>query len=91
MNQPNEKLVELVVAASTARDLGAKKVTLVALYQPVSITVMVTHALFVGDALARIKLAGADQVWSCDSVIHPTNRVGLAKTLAQALIDPGAV
>ncbi|MCK5359577.1 MAG: ribose-phosphate pyrophosphokinase-like domain-containing protein, partial [Gammaproteobacteria bacterium] len=32
LNQPNEKLVELALAASTARDLGAGKVTLVAPY-----------------------------------------------------------
>jgi ribose-phosphate pyrophosphokinase len=56
-------------------------------YQPASITVMVTHALFVGDALERIKLAGADEVWSCDSITHPTNRIRLAESLAPALIE----
>ena len=56
-------------------------------YQPASITVMVTHALFVGDALERIELAGADEIWSCDSITHPTNRIGLAESLAAALID----
>jgi ribose-phosphate pyrophosphokinase len=56
-------------------------------YQPASITVMVTHALFVGDALERIELAGADEIWSCDSITHPTNRIRLAESLAQALID----
>jgi len=56
-------------------------------YQPASITVMVTHPLFVGDALERIKLAGADEVWSCDSITHPTNRIRLAESLAAALID----
>ena len=54
-------------------------------YQPASITVMVTHALFVGDALARIKSAGADNIWSCDSVTHSTNRIKLADSLAQAI------
>jgi len=56
-------------------------------YQPASITVMVTHALFVGDALERIKIAGADDIWSCDSITHPTNRIRLAESLAAALID----
>jgi ribose-phosphate pyrophosphokinase len=55
-------------------------------YQPASITVMVTHALFVGDALERIVDAGADDIWSCDSITHPTNQIGLAEPLAQALI-----
>ena len=54
-------------------------------YQPASITVMVTHALFVGDALERIRLAGAHEIWSCDSVTHPTNRIGLAESLAQVI------
>jgi len=56
-------------------------------YQPASITVMVTHALFVGDALERIELAGADEIWSCDSITHPTNRIRLAESLAAALND----
>ena len=54
-------------------------------YQPASISVMVTHALFVDDALQRIRLAGADKVWSCDSVSHSTNQIELAATLAQAI------
>jgi ribose-phosphate pyrophosphokinase len=54
-------------------------------YQPASITVMVTHALFVGDALERIRLAGADEIWSCDSVTHSTNRIELADSLAQVI------
>ena len=53
--------------------------------QPGSITVMVTHALFVGDALERLQNAGIDNVWSCDSVTHPSNQITLADTLAQAL------
>jgi ribose-phosphate pyrophosphokinase len=54
-------------------------------YRPASITVLVTHALFVEDALERITLEGADNIWSCDSVIHPTNRIKLADSLAKAI------
>lgn len=60
-------------------------------YQPASITVMVTHALFVGDALSRISAAGADEIWSCDSIVHSTNRISLADCLARALISLGDV
>ena len=56
-------------------------------YQPGSITVMVTHALFAGDALARLKHAGADNIWSSDSISHSTNRIGLAAVLAPELTD----
>ena len=55
-------------------------------YQPATITVMVTHALFVGAAQAKILEAGVDHIWSCDSVIHPTNRIRLAPALAQAIM-----
>ena len=55
---------------------------------PRSISVMVTHGLFVDGALERLTAAGVDQVWSSDSVPHTTNRVALAPLLAQALTDP---
>jgi ribose-phosphate pyrophosphokinase len=70
--------------AITGRTLEAASKAL-APYQPASITVMVTHALFVGDAQQRLKEAGVGNIWSCDSIIHPTNRIRLADTLAQAI------
>ncbi len=63
--------------AATSRELSR--------YQPASITVMITHALFVGDALAKITAAGVGQVWSCDSIPHPSNCISLTDSLAQAL------
>ncbi|MFW2440168.1 MAG: ribose-phosphate diphosphokinase [Arenicellales bacterium] len=71
--------------ASTGRTLEAASKDLIPC-QPASINVMVTHALFVDDALDRIKDAGVDQIWSCDSITHPTNTIRLAEYLAQALI-----
>ncbi|MEA1889260.1 MAG: ribose-phosphate diphosphokinase [Pseudomonadota bacterium] len=70
--------------ASTGRTLEAASRDLIPC-QPASITVMVTHALFVGDAEERLRNAGVNQIWSCDSIIHPTNRIRLTETLAQAL------
>jgi ribose-phosphate pyrophosphokinase len=58
-------------------------------HQPAGITVMVTHALFVGDAVQRILTAGASRIWSCDSIHHATNQITLAETLASALASPG--
>jgi ribose-phosphate pyrophosphokinase len=55
--------------------------------RPAGITVMVTHALFVDDAMQNIMAAGAGQIWSCDSIGHPTNRIPLAECLADALVS----
>lgn len=72
--------------ASTGRTLEVASRDLLAC-QPASINVMVTHALFVDDALQRLKDAGVNQIWSCDSIIHPTNQITLAESLGQALIE----
>ncbi len=52
---------------------------------PSSISVIVTHALFVGDAEARIRAAGVNHLWSTDSIKHPTNAIALAPLLAEAV------
>lgn len=44
----------------------------------------VVHALFAGDAFARLQAVSA-RVVSCDSVPHPSNAVPLAPLVAQAL------
>lgn len=51
----------------------------------VRVDVLVTHALFVGDALDTLKRAGISEIWSSDSVAHATNAFPLAETLARAL------
>ncbi len=50
-----------------------------------SVDVAVTHALFADDALELIRAAGVEQVWSTDCIAHPTNAVGVAPMLADAL------
>ena len=52
-------------------------------HSPASISVLVTHALFVGDALAMLQQAGVSNIWSCDAVPHASNVVSLASLLAQ--------
>lgn len=52
---------------------------------PASISVLATHGLFCDGALGRMAEAGITQVWTSDSVPHPTNRVNLAQLLADAL------
>lgn len=62
---------------AAARELSAR--------QPASIHVLVTHGLFVDDALERLQATGVSQVWSTDSIPHPTNCIQLAGLLAGAL------
>ncbi|MDP1900755.1 MAG: ribose-phosphate diphosphokinase [Rubrivivax sp.] len=50
-----------------------------------SVDVAVTHALFVGDALAQVRAAGVRQVWSSDCVPHASNAVSVVPVLAAAL------
>jgi ribose-phosphate pyrophosphokinase len=50
-----------------------------------SIAVLVSHALFVDDALARLREAGVTEVCSTDSVAHESNRLHLDGLLAAAL------
>jgi ribose-phosphate pyrophosphokinase len=50
-----------------------------------SVSVLVTHALFVDDACSRLERAGVVNIWSCDSIPHPSNQLSLAPVLAQGL------
>jgi ribose-phosphate pyrophosphokinase len=50
-----------------------------------SVDVAVTHALFVGNALAELQAAGVSQVWSTDCVPHASNAITVVPLLAQAL------
>jgi len=70
--------------ASTGRTLVATILEL-APYRPASIHVMITHALFVGDALQKIQATGVEEIWSCDTILHSTNRISLVDCIAQAL------
>lgn len=54
-----------------------------------SVDVAVTHALFADDALAVVKAAGVGEVWSTDSVAHPSNAVSVAPLIAAAMRSIG--
>ena len=70
--------------ASTGRTLAAAARGALA-RGAASVDVAVTHALFVGDALAQVHAAGVCQVWSSDCVPHPSNAVSVVPLLAAAL------
>ncbi|NUP86939.1 MAG: ribose-phosphate diphosphokinase [Burkholderiaceae bacterium] len=50
-----------------------------------SVDVAVTHALFVGDALAQLRAAGVGEIWSTDAVPHGSSVVSVAQMLADAV------
>ena len=50
-----------------------------------SVDVAVTHALFIGDALAQLRAAGVRHVWSSDAVPHATAVVSTSGLLAAAV------
>jgi ribose-phosphate pyrophosphokinase len=70
--------------ASTGRSLEEAARQLVE-HGATSVSALVTHALFVDDALARLRAAGISQICSTDSVPHATNGMPLDGLLAAAL------
>jgi ribose-phosphate pyrophosphokinase len=70
--------------ASTGRTLAAAARGALAA-GATSVDVAVTHALFVGDALAQVQAAGVRHVWSSDCVPHASNAVSVVPLLAAAL------
>ncbi len=80
----NVVLVDDVASSGRTLEVAAR---LLQVQQPASISVLVTHALFAGDALERLQAAGIGQVWSCDSISHVSNCVMLAMALADALLN----
>ena len=70
--------------ASTGRTLESTAQALQA-YKPASISAVVTHALFMKDALERLKNAGITRIWSTNSIPHSTNVISLTKLIGATL------
>jgi ribose-phosphate pyrophosphokinase len=70
--------------ASTGRTLAAAA-RLVLAAGARSVDVAVTHALFVGDAVAELQTAGVGRIWSTDCVPHASNAITVVPLLAAAL------
>lgn len=83
-NYSKRHLILVDDVASTGRTLE-ETVRHVKPYQPASITVMVTHALFVEDAIERLVAAGVDSIISSNSIPHHSNQISLVPILADAL------
>ena len=63
----------LINVAQQLRQHGAKR-----------IHCLVTHALFGDDTTRALQQAGIEQIWSSDSIPHPSNAVSLSDLLAAA-------
>jgi ribose-phosphate pyrophosphokinase len=70
--------------ASTGRTLAAAAQLALAA-GALRVDVAVTHALFVGDALAQLQAAGIGAVWSTACVPHASNAIDVTPLLADAL------
>ena len=70
--------------ASTGHTLAAAAAAL-APQEPASVTVLVAHALFAGDALVQLERAGVQHIWSTDSIPHQSNCIPLAGLMAAPL------
>ena len=77
-------VVVLDDVASTGRTLAAAARGALS-HGAASVDVAVTHALFVGDALAQVQAAGVRHVWSTDCVPHSSNAVTVVPLLAAAV------
>ncbi len=51
------------------------------------VNILVTHALFGDDVHQILKKAGANNIWSTDSVTHPSNQIPLTDLLKQAILN----
>lgn len=81
---PGRHLVVVDDVASIGHTLESAVAALAA-SRPASLSVLVTHALFLEGTLERLRLAGVTHIWSTDSIPHPSNRLELAPLLAAAL------
>jgi ribose-phosphate pyrophosphokinase len=82
------ELVLIDDVASTGHTLAQAAQALLA-RGAAAVDVAVVHALFVTDALERLRAAGVRRVWSTDAVPHSTNVVTVAPLLARAIADCG--
>ena len=81
----NRNIVLIDDVASTGRTL-LETTRALEEYEPASISVLVTHALFVDHSDELLRQAGVSNLWSCDSIPHPSNRIELARMLAESLV-----
>lgn len=82
----NKPVVIIDDMASTGRTL-ARATDLLLAAGAKQVYAAITHPLFCGDAEAHIMQAGVKQIWSTDSISHPSACIHLDQLLAKAIKD----
>ena len=55
------------------------------MFNPASLSVIVTHGFFIGNAIAELKKAGVHNIWSSDAIPHPSNVFSVIAMAARAV------
>ncbi|WDE01961.1 ribose-phosphate diphosphokinase [Thalassomonas actiniarum] len=55
------------------------------MFNPASLSVIVTHAFFIGNAMTELKKAGVHNIWSSDAIPHQSNVFSVITVVAKAV------
>ncbi|WP_281558564.1 ribose-phosphate diphosphokinase [Thalassomonas sp. RHCl1] len=55
------------------------------MFNPASLSVIVTHAFFIGNAMTELKKAGVHNIWSSDAIPHQSNVFSVIAVVAKAV------
>jgi len=80
----NRDIVIVDDIASTGKTLE-QAVVKIQQQAPTSISIIVTHAFFVDNAITRLHNLGVTNIWSSDSVIHSTNAFSIIDIIADKM------
>jgi ribose-phosphate pyrophosphokinase len=80
----NREVIIVDDIASTGKTLE-QAVKQIQKQSPASISIIVTHAFFVDDAITRLLNMGVANIWSSDSVLHNSNAFSIVDTIAEKL------
>lgn len=75
-------LVDDIISSGQTMAATASRLRAEGLATPVCVGV---HAVFAGDALARLKAAGAARIVSCNTLPHPSNAIDVTNVLAESV------
>lgn len=84
VNLTNRDVIIVDDIASTGKTLE-QAVKQIQQQAPTSISIIVTHAFFVDNAIARLTNMGVANIWSSDSVLHSSNAFSIVDTVAEQL------
>jgi len=89
LNLAGQDIIIVDDIASTGKTLE-QAVIQIKQQNPKSISVIVTHAFFVDSAIKQLNNLGVNNIWSSDSIPHPSNAFSIIDTVATQLKIDGA-